>query len=777
MNKGYITLLAAFLLFFEAKAQTTWRQEYEKQGDKLKRFEWLYQAVRQRKDYVENEAEMLEEAMLLAEQIKIDTITAKAHLAIGKYYQRTGEMQGAWDELQIAKRLFLQHRNFNYVGGVIYYQSIVLLNQSLGDSLVNYLESYRALQNLMTDEQMKLYLRTIKASAYQTAGNKTKALQEYEIILPIAYQIKDTSLILATIINLGLIQNTFDSSMFWYSKGLPVAKLNSPDKYAELLVKIGFAYAGRDDALRDSALYFFLEAEKNEQHFISPILKIQTKTCISDYFMNREEYGLALPYLKSAVALSSPIQGKSYNLALHNLGICFIHLNREDSASYYLKQYKEGLKQYPDDDYQWMLYYQAMAKFSRLTGDTCSTGSQQNRNRALFHAKNIDETRIAIGIMADAADCILKNPASAQSLPLVKELLGYYEFYQPLIKAKEKLFTYSGFLAEYAKIEALYGDKNKALDLYDQLTAVMAQIETEKYMMGHNEALVKYKTELKDQEIAHSKQKNQALTIGAILLSGIVVIVILALYKTSALNKKINAQKTELEQLNVVKNRLFSVISHDMRAPVSSLLSFIQLLDKGKIPAEKLPAFTGELKAKLGYTAGLMDNLLNWAHTQMQGYKPVMKTFDLGMMAAEVITLLEADADKKNISIDNRIEKNNLVTADENMTSLLLRNLLGNAIKFTHTNEKIVLDTFHEKGKKGFIVKDFGVGISETLVNEFNRKSPMEGPLETALGTANEKGTGLGLMLCKTFATIMGGNIILESQPGKGTCFTVYFPA
>ncbi len=775
MNKGLLFILITVLLITNVNAQDNWRLEYKQQGDALKRSDWLYQTLKLRKKYVQNEVEMLEEAMALAEELKIDTLTAKAHVSVGKYYQRTGEMQGSWDEFQLAKRLFLKARMFNYVGGVIYYQSIVLLNQGLGDSLIRYLDSYKGLHKFMTEESTKLYLRTMKATACQTADKKQEALKEYELILPLAYQIKDTSLILATIINLGMLQNTFDSSMMWYQKGLPVAAPNSPDKYAELLLKIGFVYSSRDDELKDSALYYFLEAEKNEQFFISPILKIQTKTCISDFFMNKEEYDLALPYLRSAVALSSNIPGKNTNLALHNLGICFINLNQKDSATYYLRKYKTGIEQH-GDAYQWMLYYQAMAKFARLNGDTCSVQSQQNRNYALSYAIQINEARIAMSIMNDATDCILKNTQTGGSLPLIKDLLEYFKRYQPIIKSKETLYSYAAFLSGYARVEALYGNKDKALDLYDQLTAVLSRIETEKYKLGHNEALVKYKTELKDQEILYSKRKNLALTIGAILLSVIMLIVIFALYKTSLLNKKINAQKTELQQLNVVKDRLFSVISHDMRAPVSSLLAFIQLLDKGKISPEKLPSFTGELKAKLGYTAGLMDNLLNWAHSQMQGYKPVMKTFDLGNVAVEVVNLLQADADKKNITIENTIEKNIQVTADENMTSLLLRNLVSNAIKFTHNKEKIILSSFNEGGRTGFVVKDFGVGISDDLVLEFNGRS-IEGPLKTALGTANEKGTGLGLMLCKTFATLMGGNILLQSEPGKGSCFTVYLPA
>jgi signal transduction histidine kinase len=149
-----------------------------------------------------------------------------------------------------------------------------------------------------------------------------------------------------------------------------------------------------------------------------------------------------------------------------------------------------------------------------------------------------------------------------------------------------------------------------------------------------------------------------------------------------------------------------------------------------------------------------------------------MENFDLAEIATGVEKIFLAEAGKKQIEIVNRIPQGTIVYADTNMTALLFRNLLSNAIKYTHKGGRIELSSTVENGNVRFVVKDFGVGISAKAVEEFNSTSKAQ-PAESTYGTAREKGTGLGLMLCKNFVTLMGGNIMLESREGEGSSFTV----
>ena len=301
----------------------------------------------------------------------------------------------------------------------------------------------------------------------------------------------------------------------------------------------------------------------------------------------------------------------------------------------------------------------------------------------------------------------------------------------------------------------------------------------------------KYETEIKDKTIgsqqdviAFNKKQNLFLWIGMVLLSVIVAVVVRSQVRTNKLNRKITRQqeellqqKQELQTVNGVKDRLFSVISHDLRTPVNSLISFTMLLENGNISPEKLAAYSKELKNNLGYVSGLMENLLHFAKSQMGGYNPALETFLLADVIHETIQLLQPVADAKRIKIINTINEDTAVRADVNMTTLAVRNLLGNAIKFSHAGTEIYLENKgQEKGRVSFAIRDNGVGMDAELQEIFNDDFAAS-QLDSTMGTQNEKGTGLGLMLCKKFIGLMGGSIKVNSVKGKGSSFEVTLPA
>lgn len=765
-------LVILCLLTCSGLSAQEWKREMKAVKGDAEQFEWLSQALKKTNPADESYVEMLEVFEQLAGRLNRDSTYARLHMAVGRYYQRMGEVKLAWGEYQKAKYLFMKTRLIDHAAAAVYNQCIILLSQGLNDSLLNFLERNKFFQQQPSDRTIKLYLKNVYPMVLQMKGKEQEALKAFEELVPAALETKDTAFIVSLYINLGMLQHSFDSAMMWYRKGLEASK-NEPDKHTELLLKIGARYTFRDDALKDSALYYFLEAEKNIDKLFSPVLRMQTENFICDFLMSKGEYNLALPYLRKANAIGQHMPGKSSNLILHNLAVCFMRLNQPDSAKVYLEQYKQRIDQ-GADAYQFMLYHHAMAKFIGLKGDSCSYEVQRQRNLALSYAKEIDETHITTSLIVDAVECAATVKYDERMIPLMKELLGYCGYFRELLKRENKLYIYSGFLTGYAHLEATYGSKDKALSLYRELTEVISRIESDKYLLGHNEALVKYKSELKDAELVYNKRKNTVLSAGAVLLVIVMLGIAFFLYRAKQLNKKIRSQKEQLEQINHVKDRLFSVIGHDLRAPVSSLMSLAQVLEKGNITPERMEAMSVELKNKLGYTAGLMDNLLNWAHTQMNGYKPVMTRFDLGETIQDVIILLRSEADRKHIDIENNIPENSEIYADVNMTSLLVRNLLSNAIKFTGTGGRIVIDYMKSGEARGFRILDFGVGLGSDVVSELNDATSIR-PLKSTWGTQNEKGTGIGLMLCKTFITLMGGTFNVISEQGKGTRFTVMF--
>jgi signal transduction histidine kinase len=192
-------------------------------------------------------------------------------------------------------------------------------------------------------------------------------------------------------------------------------------------------------------------------------------------------------------------------------------------------------------------------------------------------------------------------------------------------------------------------------------------------------------------------------------------------------------------------------------------------LENNQLTPEKLHLYASELKNQLTHTSNLMEKLLNWAVSQMQGFKPSIQSTNLLETVNEVSKAMEQLASKKNVIIQHSIPADVQVMADKDMLALIVRNLIGNAIKFSFMDGVVELGTMVENGQTIFSVKDHGIGIKEEKMKLINASAAMS--IESSAGTQNEKGTGLGLMLCKTFASLMEGAIVARNAKDGGTEF------
>lgn len=227
----------------------------------------------------------------------------------------------------------------------------------------------------------------------------------------------------------------------------------------------------------------------------------------------------------------------------------------------------------------------------------------------------------------------------------------------------------------------------------------------------------------------------------------------------------------ELEDLNRLKDRLLSIVSHDFRGPLNSLQGTLNLLLKGALTQDEFKLLTRDLVEKLDHTYNLLENLLNWARSQMQGMKVYAKTVDLKVIADDCVGLLSSIAEKKLVTINSNIHNSMNVFADNEMVKLILRNLLSNSIKFSNPRTEIALDAKTENNKVVVWVRDCGLGMS----NE-NQEKLFKYENFSTYGTSNEKGMGIGLLLCKDFVERNGGRIWFESELEKGSTFYFSLP-
>lgn len=234
---------------------------------------------------------------------------------------------------------------------------------------------------------------------------------------------------------------------------------------------------------------------------------------------------------------------------------------------------------------------------------------------------------------------------------------------------------------------------------------------------------------------------------------------------------KIRSQSEQLQATNKLKDRLFSIIAHDLRGPLNNLNDIIKMLNDGTISEEEFHSFIPILSRNIGYTTGLLENLLFWSRSQLQGeiIKPVH--FNLKEVCDGILHLFENIVDEKKLNVENNIDSDCVVYADKDMIQLVMRNLISNAAKFSKREGSIILSSRTENNYSVICCKDTGVGISEA-----NQKKLFEQETFTTPGTENEQGTGLGLLLCKDFVEKNGGSIKVESELGKGSTFCIKIP-
>ena len=240
-----------------------------------------------------------------------------------------------------------------------------------------------------------------------------------------------------------------------------------------------------------------------------------------------------------------------------------------------------------------------------------------------------------------------------------------------------------------------------------------------------------------------------------------------------AQNEEITNQREHLEQANKDKNKLFSIVSHDLRGPVLTLQDTLSLFNEKLLTYDDIRSASAELLTMVTNTSAMLDNVLYWAKNQMDGIRLNKQIFDIQRLIQTNLLNFQKQAYNKGITLIN--EQPDLpcsVYADPDTIDTVLRNLLSNAIKFCTTNDTVSVALKTDSSFLFVSVKDTGMGISAEVQQKLFNLSDFH----TSYGTANEKGTGLGLNLCHDFITINGGTITVESAPGKGSIFTFTVP-
>ena len=335
---------------------------------------------------------------------------------------------------------------------------------------------------------------------------------------------------------------------------------------------------------------------------------------------------------------------------------------------------------------------------------------------------------------------------------------------------------YNGMVEDYKKT----GDYKDALslmeeqrDIEDSLYTVtsakdIANMESVNELEQSN-ARIK---ELKLEEQRNLLKKDIIIVI-AICLAIALIFISVYYRKTTRLNEKLSKRESELENSNNVKDKLFSIIGHDLRGPIGNIPMMLKILEDESTTGEERKFLLDSMAEHVHASMDTLDKLLYWGKSQIKGRGIKPETFNTAEYIENSIKLTKSSADLKHITVTNMVNPAITIYGDRAHFDFVIRNLLSNAIKFTHANGAVEISATNSEKQPGFTVfavKDNGMGIAkEKLTNIFE---PFN---NSTAGTANEKGTSMGLILCKEFVIENGGKICVESEPGKGSTFYFTF--
>jgi signal transduction histidine kinase len=280
--------------------------------------------------------------------------------------------------------------------------------------------------------------------------------------------------------------------------------------------------------------------------------------------------------------------------------------------------------------------------------------------------------------------------------------------------------------------------------------------------------LAESKLKVETLELSNQQQRYQRM-IGLLVTAAILVILLLLTYNFYRIRKLVH----HLKRSNLIKDKLFSIIGHDLRNPIGGITQLLAVMEEDELSTEEHHRLIVEMRKQGDVTLEILNALLNWGEAQLKGIHIKPTTFNSKESISKNIDALRRQAADKGVTISDQVQEGLQVWGDQNHFEFIIRNLLSNAIKFSHANSTVDIHAQTQNEDKAVVysVTDQGKGISAVQQQLFLRSE-----MDIAYGTKGEKGTGIGLMLCKEFVKANHGKLWLKSTEGKGSTFYFSFP-
>jgi len=603
-----------------------------------------------------------------------------------------------------------------------------------------------------------------------------------------------------------------------------------PEDRVRIFCEISEAYWQRS---YDTSLIMAIHANTIAQELDSPDLIATSLYMIGNAHYLMGNYPSSMDHYLQALELREELGDSNYIAgSYNNIGAVYLHMDDEQQAlEYFIKSY--NIFRALGDDNQLFailnnigavyidneIFDTAYQYFVQASEIAERNGDETNLSIALT---NLGKTALSMGLYKQSEEYQLKAYEISYKLgdmgmmATIKSNLGELYMRSGNFPAALDAFQESLLLARdinslpiiqenFKNLSDYYnlrGQHKQALRFFKMYSSVKDSLLSQEGMTQIKEMELKFNARSLQQEIELLQMENEIQNLkGTRLKYGIISLIIIVL--TLALlftvyfqrnrfkkettriledknkqlekaNKKLQESEKHLKKLNSTKDKFFSIIGHDLRNPLNALLGFSELISGNwrEYSSEEIQKYSKIINEAAKNIHQLIENLLEWSRSQSGNIEFNPHESNLSSIVEEIVKIFQIQAEKKVITIDTEIPEGTLVFADRNLLTTILRNLVNNAVKYTPKKGKVMISCVQTGEGPEISVKDTGVGMTKEQMGKLF--SLVHGP--STPGTAEEKGTGLGLILCKEFVDKHSGRIWAESEHGKGSTFTFLLP-
>lgn len=575
---------------------------------------------------------------------------------------------------------------------------------------------------------------------YSDRGATDKAVAYYEKGISLATEIRETSLRLSMLNYLAgefEYQGDYSKALNGYLQALELA-VKHDEMLLQSIINENIANLYASQKYYDESLEYYKKVKRLNDSLGDEIAQAETMSNLASVYADMDKLEYAMFNIN-----------RSIDIFEKNRIMDWLAYAYETKGKVYLKKF----------NYPWALYWYQQSE--------------------LLH-KDLEDDRARIDLFNGMAETYLGLENDSLAIRYAQEafkISNALNSMEGTHKCAKTLYSIYRKQQDYATALAYH-------ELYQEVSDSLSRNENKQSL-----SLLKTKTEYEQQKVSLILENEKALAeqqqyirVGGLLLL-IALLVIYFVHRGKRLQQRLTRElkgkheilekrKAELLLHNDTKTKLFSIIGHDLRGPIGALKELLKMFKEGEITQEDFQSYMPKLRSDVDHIFFTLNNLLSWGHSQLNGSVTRPVDVSLADLVDQNINLLTEVAENKSIRIISEIPRNATVWSDPNQIDIVIRNLISNALKFTPLNGMVTIQA-EESGEHWiFSIRDTGVGMDRlTLQRIFESRDT-----HSTYGTANEKGTGLGLTLCKEMIEKNHGRIWVESMLRKGSTFYFSLP-